>query len=82
MKTILDRIEGEFNVDKKREYVFGHSNGAMMAYYLGSVLGDRLAAVAGISGSVGLPLTADSTPSLSPNPKSQSCFSTGKPTTS
>lgn len=51
----LDQVESEFNVDKKREYVFGHSNGAMMSYYLGSVLGDRLAAVAGVAGTVGIP---------------------------
>lgn len=69
IKTILDRIEGEFNVDKKREFVFGHSNGAMMSYYLGSVLGDRLAAVAGISGSVGLPNGTKS--ETIPIPKSQ-----------
>jgi polyhydroxybutyrate depolymerase len=69
MKTILDRLEGEFNIDKKREYVFGHSNGAMMSYYLGSVLGDRLAAVAGISGSVGLP--ANGGLDTIPVPKSQ-----------
>lgn len=69
MKTILDKLEGEFNIDKKREYVFGHSNGAMMSYYLGSVMGDRLAAVAGISGSVGLP--ANGGLDTIPAPKSQ-----------
>ena len=69
MKTILDRLEGEFNIDKKREYVFGHSNGAMMSYYLGSVMGDRLAAVAGISGTVGLP--ANGGLDTIPLPKSQ-----------
>ena len=69
MKTILDRLEGEFNIDKKREYIFGHSNGAMMSYYLGSVMGDRLAAVAGISGTVGLP--ANGGLDTIPLPKSQ-----------
>lgn len=69
MKTILDRLEAEFNVDKKREYVFGHSNGAMMSYYLGSVLGDRLAAVAGLSGTIGLP--ANGGLDTIPIPKSQ-----------
>ncbi len=69
MKTILDRLEAEFNVDKKREYVFGHSNGAMMSYYLGSAMGDRFAAVAGISGSVGIP--ANGGLETIPVPKSQ-----------
>lgn len=55
MKAILDNVEKEFSVDKKREYVFGHSNGAMMSYYLGGLMSDRLAAVAGIAGTVGIP---------------------------
>ncbi|MBS1700886.1 MAG: hypothetical protein JST12_04435 [Armatimonadetes bacterium] len=52
---ILDNIDTEFTTDKKREYVFGHSNGAMMAYYLGGLMSDRLAAVAGIAGTIGIP---------------------------
>jgi poly(3-hydroxybutyrate) depolymerase len=41
----------------------------MMSYYLGSVMGDRLAAVAGISGTVGLP--ANGGLDTIPVPKSQ-----------
>jgi polyhydroxybutyrate depolymerase len=53
--TILDKVENEFTTDKKRTFVFGHSNGAMMAYYLGGVMSDRFAAVAGIAGTIGIP---------------------------
>lgn len=52
---ILDKVEGEFSTDKKRTFVFGHSNGAMMSYYLGGLMSDRFAAVAGIAGTVGIP---------------------------
>lgn len=55
LTTILDKVEKEFTTDKHRTYVFGHSNGAMMAYYLGGVMSDRFAAVAGIAGTVGIP---------------------------
>ena len=55
LTTILDKVEKEFTTDKKRIYVFGHSNGAFMAYYLGGVMSDRFAAVAGIAGTVGIP---------------------------
>ena len=53
--TILDKVEKEFTTDKKRTFVFGHSNGAMMAYYLGGLMSDRFAAVAGIAGTIGIP---------------------------
>lgn len=68
MKEILDRVEKEFTVDKKREYVFGHSNGAMMAYYLGGLMSDRFAAVAGISGTIGIPKSSTAIKCV-PDPK-------------
>lgn len=53
--SVLDKVEKEFSTDKKRTFVFGHSNGAMMSYYLGGVLSERFAAVAGIAGTIGIP---------------------------
>ena len=44
------------DVDRDREYVAGHSNGAFMANYLGAKLGGRLAAIASMAGTVGLHL--------------------------
>lgn len=55
VRQMLDKVEKEFTTDKKQTYVFGHSNGAMMAYYLGGLMSDRFAAVAGIAGTVGIP---------------------------
>ncbi len=56
LTAVLDRIEGEIDVDRDREYVAGHSNGAFMANYLGAKLGGRLAAIASMAGTVGLHL--------------------------
>jgi polyhydroxybutyrate depolymerase len=55
LEDVINRTEKEFNVDKRREFLFGHSNGAMMAYYVGAKLSNRLAAVAGIAGTIGIP---------------------------
>ena len=54
LTSVLDRVEGEINVDRDREYVVGHSNGAFMANFLGAKLGGRLAAIASMAGTVGL----------------------------
>ena len=66
--NVLDRVEKEFTTDKKRTYVFGHSNGAMMAYYLGGAMSDRFAAVAGIAGTIGIPKSATDIKAV-PSPK-------------
>ena len=65
---ILDKVEKEFTTDKKRTFVFGHSNGAMMSYYLGGLMSDRFAAVAGVAGTVGIP-KASSPIKAVPTPK-------------
>lgn len=54
LTAVLDQTEREINVDRKREYVVGHSNGAFMANALGAHLAGRLAAIASVAGSVGL----------------------------
>lgn len=54
LTAVLDRVEGEVNVDRDREYVVGHSNGAFMANDLGAKIGGRLAAIASMAGTVGL----------------------------
>ena len=66
--AILDKVESEFTTDKKRTYVFGHSNGAIMSYYLGGLMSDRFAAVAGIAGTIGIPKAATNIKAV-PEPK-------------
>ena len=44
--SVLDRITADYNIDPKRIYVTGFSNGASMAFRVGSELTDRVAAIA------------------------------------
>jgi len=52
---VLDQVERDLCVDPNRVYVAGHSNGAMMAYDLGAKLSGRIAAIAVVSGTIGIP---------------------------
>lgn len=54
LTSVLDQVEKEIVVDRDREFVVGHSNGAFMANLLGSKLSGRLAAIASMAGTVGL----------------------------
>src|SRR4051812_43908742 len=47
---VLDDVASITNVDRKRVYATGFSNGAMMCYRLASELSDRIAAVAPVAG--------------------------------
>ncbi|HEY0866165.1 MAG TPA: PHB depolymerase family esterase [Fimbriimonas sp.] len=51
---LLDQLEKDLHVDRKRVYVAGHSNGAMMAHLIGSRLSNRIAAVGAVAGIAGL----------------------------
>ncbi len=47
---LITEISAEWNVDPKRVYLFGHSNGAFMAYQLACHHADKIAAVATLAG--------------------------------
>ncbi len=49
---LLDDLATVANVDAKRVYVCGLSNGAMMSYRLAAELSDRIAAIAPVAGTV------------------------------
>jgi polyhydroxybutyrate depolymerase len=51
---VLDDIEGVLNVNKKRVYSCGLSNGAMMSYRLANEMSDRIAAIATVAGTIAL----------------------------
>jgi polyhydroxybutyrate depolymerase len=53
INALLDDLMGSYNVDARRIYATGISNGAVMAYRLASELSDRIAATAPVSGSMG-----------------------------
>ena len=50
---LFKRLQKQFNIDEKRIYVAGHSNGAMMTYRLASEFSDTIAAIASNGGSIG-----------------------------
>ncbi|MSQ93378.1 MAG: polyhydroxybutyrate depolymerase [Gemmataceae bacterium] len=51
---VLDDVESAFKVDKKRIYITGLSNGAMMSYRLASEMSERIAAIAPVAGTLAL----------------------------
>lgn len=50
---LLDDLETVLNLDKKRVFATGMSNGAIMAYRIAAELSDRIAAIAPVSGPLG-----------------------------
>ena len=60
IRVLLDDLAQVVNVDQKRVFATGMSNGAMMTYRLASELSDRIAAIAPVSGPMG---TKDCRPS-------------------
>jgi polyhydroxybutyrate depolymerase len=52
---LLDTLEREWCIDRRRIYATGMSNGGFFANLLGCALGDRLAAVAPVAGATPLP---------------------------
>jgi len=50
LTTLIDTLERDLCIDPDRVYSTGHSNGAGMTTTLGCELGDRLAAIAPVSG--------------------------------
>jgi polyhydroxybutyrate depolymerase len=52
ISAMLDDLEKVLNVDKRRVYATGMSNGGMMCYLLANSLSDRIAAIAPVSGTM------------------------------
>jgi polyhydroxybutyrate depolymerase len=53
VRKLLDDLGAVSQIDAKRVYATGMSNGAMMAYRLASELSDRIAAIAPVAGPMG-----------------------------
>jgi polyhydroxybutyrate depolymerase len=53
VRALLDQLVQEVNIDPNRVYAAGMSNGAMMAYRLGSEMADVFAAIAPVAGPMG-----------------------------
>ena len=54
LHKVLDDVIGVVNVDKKRIYATGLSNGAMMCYRVAAEMSDRIAAIAPVAGTLAL----------------------------
>ena len=52
-RLLLDDLERIANVDRRRVFATGMSNGAMMCYRLAAELSDRIAAIASVAGPMG-----------------------------
>lgn len=52
IRTLIDRLIATEQIDEKRIYVTGMSNGAMLTHRLGIELGDRVAAIATVVGTL------------------------------
>ena len=50
VESMINEISSQFNVDMKRIYAAGYSNGSMMAYGLANYKSELIAAVASVSG--------------------------------
>lgn len=50
VSAILDRLDGSLCIDRRRVFATGMSNGAILSHRLACDLGDRIAAVAPVSG--------------------------------
>jgi polyhydroxybutyrate depolymerase len=53
LRAVLEELGRTFQVDARRVYATGLSNGAVMVYRLASELSDRIAAVAPVAGTMG-----------------------------
>ena len=58
ISDLIDHLKQELNIDAKRIYMNGFSNGAGMTHLSACVLGDEIAAVGGVAGAYLLPWEA------------------------
>jgi polyhydroxybutyrate depolymerase len=68
IRALIEKIQNNFNIDSKRIYVTGHSNGGMMTYRLGAELSDIIAAIAPVAGTIGGRENENSTLIIIPEP--------------
>lgn len=50
ISNLIDKLIEDYNVDRKRIYVMGRSNGGFMAYTLACELSEKIAAIASVAG--------------------------------
>jgi polyhydroxybutyrate depolymerase len=63
ISALIDTMITDYNIDPKRVYVTGISNGAIMAYRLGCQLADKITAIAPVDGNIPYMLYNECSPS-------------------
>ena len=53
LNALIDRLAAQYPVDRRRVYLTGLSNGAMLAYRFAALYPDRVAAIAPVAGTIG-----------------------------
>ncbi len=53
LKGLIAHVKEKYNIDEKRVYIAGHSNGGIMAYWLAAAIPEQIAAVGVVSGAIG-----------------------------
>ena len=62
VRALIHRLSGRYDIDRKRVYATGLSNGAMLSYRLGCELAEEIAAIAPVAGALNTPSCAPSEP--------------------
>jgi len=65
ISALIDHLAKEYNIDIKRVYATGISNGAIMSYRLGCELSGKIAAIAPVAGSMPENMPSQCSPSTS-----------------
>jgi polyhydroxybutyrate depolymerase len=52
LRALIDKLESQYAIDRKRVFVTGISNGGMMSYRVGCELADKVAAIAPVEGAL------------------------------
>ncbi|HLD36407.1 MAG TPA: PHB depolymerase family esterase [Planctomycetota bacterium] len=63
ISALIDQLDKEFGIDRKRVYVTGISNGAKMSFRLACEITDKIAAIASVAGSMVDPIIVYKKPS-------------------
>jgi polyhydroxybutyrate depolymerase len=63
ISALIDTMIKDYNIDPKRVYVTGISNGAIMSYRLACELADKITAIAPVDGNIPLQLSYECPPS-------------------
>jgi polyhydroxybutyrate depolymerase len=64
ISALIDTITGEYNLDTKRVYVTGVSNGAILSYRLACELSQKITAIAPVDGSIPKRYVSECSPAI------------------